>query len=85
MEEKFEEAFRYSWANPVEVYKNDTLIHTFHDYQGMHRFWKEVADEYNLEYYTNYGVYEGVDAYSEYYYPELMTPMAPTSHKDFKL
>ena len=85
LEPKFEKAFHYSWANPVSVYKNDTLIHTFYDYQGMHRFWKEVADKYNLEYYTNYGVHDGVDVYLDYYYPELSQPQGPTRHREFKL
>ena len=85
LEEKFYDAFRYSWANTIDVYKNDTIVHTFYDYQGMHNFWKGIADKYNLEYYTSYGVHDGVDVYLDYYYPELLQPQGPTSHREFKL
>lgn len=85
LEKDFEFSFRSAFANPVEVYKGEEVVHTFYDYQGMHAFWKRVADKHNLEYYTNYGVHKGVDAYKDYYYPELMVPQAETSHKDFKL
>lgn len=85
LEKRFYESFQTAWANPVEVYKNDVVVKTFYDYQGMHAFWKQVADEHNIEYYTNYGVFDGEDAYSDYYYPELKIPQAPTSHRNFKL
>ena len=85
LEKQYFTAFQNSWANPVNVYKNGKIIHTFYDYQGMHAFWKRVADKYNLEYYTNFGVFEGIDAYEDYYYPDLIAPAVPTSHKSFKL
>ena len=81
----YEFCFRTSWANPINVVKNDEILHTFYDFQGMHAFWKRVADKYNFEYYTNFGVYEGVDAYLDYYYPNSRPPQAPTSHRNFKL
>ena len=81
----YKKAFKYSWANPIEIYKNNKIIHTFYDQQGIHAFWKDLGDKYNFEYYTNFGVYDGIDAYSDYYYPDLIPPMKPTSHKEFKL
>lgn len=85
LETKFLRAHKNSWANRIEIYKDNKVIHEFNDYQGMHAFWKEIADKYNLEYYTNFGVFEGIDAYENYYYPELLVPFAPTSHKNFEL
>ena len=37
----------------------------------MHKFWDEVAKKYNLEYSTTYGVFDGIDAYQNGYYPEI--------------
>ena len=85
IEQEFLRAFDAAWANSIKIYKEGEVIHEFYDCQGMHAFWKKVADKYNLEYYTNYGVHEGIDAYEHYYYPDLLEPTAPTSHKDFKL
>ena len=82
---EFEKQIYYSWPNPVSVYRDGEIVHEFNDFQGLHAFWKNVADKYNLEYYTNFGVYDGVDAYIDYYYPEQKTPEAPTSHRKFKL
>ena len=85
LKSEYEHAFHFARANPVNNYNNDSLVHTINDYQGMHSFWKSVADRYNLEYYTNYGVHEGIDAYIDYYYPELDPPLERTSHRNFKL
>ena len=85
IEKKLNAAVNYCWANPIKSYKDGKVIRVFYDFQGIHVFWKEVADKYNFEYYTTFGVYDGVDAYIDYYYPDLDPPLNPTSHREHKL
>lgn len=62
--------FESCWANTVKVYKDGEVVHTFNDQQGVHRFWKKMADKYNFEYFTTYGTFDGIDVYKNSFYPE---------------
>jgi hypothetical protein len=86
LEEKFNHEFRTCWPNSVALIgDNGDVILRFNDYQGMHRFWNNVAKEHGLEYYTTYGIYEGKDAYIDKYYPETKDDVGDmSSHRTFK-
>ena len=86
MSNKFNHEFRTCWPNSVALIgDNGDVILRFNDYQGMHRFWNNVAKEHGLEYYTTYGIYEGKDAYIDKYYPETKDDVGDmSSHRTFK-
>ena len=71
VEKDFNDAFNSSWSNEIPIIKDGEVIGTFRDYQYMHKFWDDVAKKYNLEYSTTYGVFDGIDAYQNGYYPEI--------------
>ena len=85
LREDYDFFYRAAWANLVKINKDGQTLHQFHDYQGMHAFWQDMANKYNFEYYTNYGTFDGIDAYRDYYYPEMEPPQSPTGHKYFKI
>ena len=86
IEKRYLEEFTISWPNKVCIYDDKgNVLHEFHDYQGMHRFWNNVAKKYNCEYYTTFGVYDGKDAYIDKYYPETKDDVGDmSSHRTFK-